>query len=159
MEGIFQDLRYALRQLRKNPVFTAVAVITLALAVGANTAIFSVVQTVLLAPVPYKQVDRLTMIWGRNPGRGDLQFPLSAGDFTDWKEKNQLFEDIAPSYDDEVTLTGTGEPRLVLGYAVGPNYFDILGVAPRTGRVFIEDEAKSGATVALLSDKLWRTTF
>ena len=159
MTGLFQDIRYSLRQLRKTPAFTGVALITLALAVGATTAIFSVVQAVLLAPLPYRDVDRLAMVWGRNPGRGDLQFPLSAGDFTDWKQKNQVFEDIAPSFDDEVTLTGSGEPRLILGYAVAPNYFHILGVAPRLGRVFTADEAKSRATVAVLSDKLWRETF
>jgi len=159
MSGVLQDVRYALRQLRKNPAFTGVAVITLALAVGATTAIFSVVQTVLLAPLPYRDVDRLAMVWGRNPGRGDLQFPISAGDFTDWMEKNQVFEEIAPSFDDEVTLTGSGEPRLVLGYAVGPDYFHILGVEPRLGRGFTQDEAESRATVAVLSDKLWRSTF
>jgi len=159
IRGIFQDVRYSLRQLRKNPVFTGVALITLALAVGATTAIFSVVETVLLAPLPYRDVDRLTMVWGRNPGRGDLQFPLSAGDFTEWKQNNQVFEDLAPSFDNEVTLTGRGEPKLILGYAVAPNYFHVLGVSARLGRVFTADEAKSGALVAVLSDKLWRNTF
>jgi putative ABC transport system permease protein len=159
MTGLPQDFRYALRQLRKNPVFTAVAVTTLALAVGANTAIFSVVHTVLLAPLPYAQVDRLMMIWGRNVSRGEQSFPISAGDFTDWKQKNDVFEDIAASYDDEVTLTDAGEPKLALGYAVSPNYFRILGVAPRLGRLFTDEEAQSGAKVAVLSDGLWRTTF
>lgn len=159
MSGLSQDVRYALRQLRRNPGFTAVAVITLALAVGANTAIFSVVQTVLLAPLPYPQVDRLAMIWGRNPSRGDMEFPISGGDFTDWKQKNQVFEDIAPSFDDQVTLTGAGDPKLVLGYAVSSNYFRILGVAPKIGREFTDNEASSGAQVALLSDKIWRNTF
>jgi predicted permease len=159
MESIFQDFRYAFRQLRKNPVFAAIAVITLALAVGANTAIFSVVQTVLLAPLPYQHIDRLAMIWGRNPSRGDMQAPISPGDFTDWKQKNRVFEDIAPSTDDQVTLTGAGEPKLLLGYDVSPSYFRILGVAPRMGRVFTEDEASSGAQVAVLSDKIWRNIF
>jgi len=159
MDGLAQDLRYALRQLRKDPVFAAVAVVTLALAVGANTAIFSVVQTVLLAPLPYQQVDRLAMIWGRNPSRGDMEAPISPGDFTEWKQKNQVFEDIAPSYDDQVTLSGVGEPKLLLGYDVSPSYFRILGVPPRIGRVFTEDEASSGAHVAVLSDKIWRNTF
>jgi len=159
MTGLLQDVRYALRQLRKSPAFTAVAVITLALAVGANTAIFSVVHAVLLESLPYRQVDRLVMVWGRNPSRGDLQFPISAGAFTDWQQKNDVFEDIAPSFDDEVTLTGSGEPRLVLGYAVAPNYLHILGVETRIGRGFTEQEAKSGATVAVLSDKFWRDTF
>lgn len=108
MNGLSQDVLYALRQLRRNPGFTAIAVITLALAVGANTAIFCVVQTVLLAPLPYPQVDRLAMIWGRNPSRGDMEFPLSGGDFTDWKQKNQVFEDIAPSFDDQVTASSQG---------------------------------------------------
>jgi predicted permease len=159
MNGLLQDIRYALRQLRKNPGFTVVAVITLALAVGANTAIFSVVQTVLLAPLPYPQVDRLAMIWGRNPSRGDMEFPLSGGDYTDWKQKNQAFEDIAPSFDNEVTLTGSGNPKLVLGYDVSANYFRILGVAPSMGRAFTNDEASSSAQVVVLSDNIWRNTF
>ena len=159
MSGLFQDLRYGLRQLRKSPGFTAVAVITLALAVGATTAIFSVVQAVLLAPLPYRQIDRLVMIWGRNPSRGDMEFPISGGDFTDWKQKNDAFEDIAPSYDDNVTLTGAGNPKLVLGYAVSPNYFRILRVAPKIGRAFTDDEASSSAQVVVLSDKIWRNTF
>ncbi len=159
MTGLLQDLRYAVRQLRKSPAFTAVAVITLALAVGANTAIFSVVHAVLLESLPFRQIDRLVMVWGRNPSRGDMDFPISAGNFTDWRQKNDVFEDIAPSFDDGVTLTGSGDPRLVLGYAVAPNYLHILGVEPRIGRGFTEEEAKSGATVAVLSDKLWRDTF
>jgi predicted permease len=159
MTGVLQDFRYARRQLRKNPVFTAVAVTTLALAVGANTAIFSVVHTVLLAPLPYPEVDRLMMIWGRNVSRGEQGFPVSAGDFTDWKQKNDVFEDIAASYDNEVTLTGRGDPKLTLGYAVSPNYFRLLGVPPRLGRRFTDEEARSGANVTVLSDQLWRTTF
>jgi len=158
MSGLTQDLRYGLRQLRKNPGFTAVAVITLALAVGANTAIFSVVHAVLLASLPYRDVDRLAMIWGRNPSKGDMEFPLSAGDFTDWKQKNDAFEDIAASFDYEVTLTGSGEPKLVLGYAFSPNYFSILGVAPRMGRTFTQQEAESKTNVAVVSNKFWRTT-
>jgi predicted permease len=159
MNGLLQDVRYAVRQLRKSPMFTAVAVITLALAVGATTAIFSVVHAVLLAPLPYRQIDRLAMIWGRNPSRGDMEFPVSGGDFADWKQKNQAFEDIAPSFDNEVTLTGAGNPKLVLGYNVSPNYFRILGVAPKMGRAFTDDEASSGAQVVVLSDKIWRNIF
>jgi len=158
MTGLTQDFRYALRQARKNLVFTAVAVITLALAIGANTAIFSLVHTVLLTPLPYPQPDRLTMIWGRNPSRGDKAFPISAGDFTDWKQKNDVFEDVAASFDNEVTLTGSGEPKQVLGYDFTPNYFRILRVSPKIGRTFTDDEARSGANVVVLSDKFWRTT-
>jgi predicted permease len=159
MTGLAQDLRYALRQLRKNPGFTAVTVITLALGIGATTAIFSLAHVVLLAPLPYREPDRLTMIWGSNPSRGDLQFPISAGDFSDWKQKNDVFEDIAGSYDEPVTLTGVGEPKLVLGYAFTANYFRILGTPPRIGRTFTDEEARTSANVVVLSDRAWRTTF
>jgi len=106
MSGLIQDFRYGLRQLRKNALFTTVTVITLALAIGANTAIFSVVHAVLLAHLPYQNVDRLMMVWGRNSSRGDRAFPISAGDFTDWKQSNDVFADVAASFDNEVTLTG-----------------------------------------------------
>lgn len=158
MSDLLQDARFAIRQLRKNKTFTAIAATTLALAVGATTAIFSVVHAVLLAPLPYKQVDRIAQVWGRNPSRGDLQFPISAGDFTDWKQRNDVFEDIAASYDDAVTLTGAGEPKLVLGYVVMPNYFRILGVVPAIGRTFTAEEAESKAPVIVLSDKFWRNS-
>lgn len=159
MTGLIQDLRYALRQLRKNRVFAIVVIATLGLGIGATTAIFSVVNAVLLAPLPYRDVDRLMMVWGRNPSRGDQQFPISAGDFTDWKTKNDVFEDLAPSYDNEVALTGAGEPKMVLGYAISPSYFRILDVAPKMGRTFTDDEAQSKANVTVLSDKMWRATF
>jgi predicted permease len=158
MRDLLQDARFATRQLRKNKTFTVIAVTTLALAVGANTAIFSVVETVLLASLPYKQVDRLAMIWGRNLSRGDKQFSISAGTFADWKQKNDVFEDIAASYDDEATLTGAGEPKMVLGYAFTSNYFRILGVAPEMGRTFSAEEAQSKAEVTVISDKFWRNT-
>ena len=159
MTGLLQDLRYALRQLRKYPGFTAVVVATLGLGIGANTAIFSVVNTVLLAPLPYRDVDRLMMIWGRNPTRGDQQFPVSPGNYVDWRQKNDVFEDVSASYDYEMTLTNAGEPKLVIGYALSPNYFRILGVPPRMGRTFTDEEDASGTHVAVLSDKMWRNTF
>jgi predicted permease len=158
MRSIFQDIRYALRQLRKDVTFTAIAVITLALAISANTAIFSVVHTVLLTPLPYPDADRLMMIWGQNLSRGDHKFPLSAGVFADWKQKNDVFEDLGASFDNAVTLTGAGEPKLVLGYNFTANFFSILGVAPAMGRTFSQEEARSGAKVAVISDKFWRST-
>ena len=158
MRDLLQDVRFASRQLRKNKTFPAIAVTTLALGVGASTAIFSVVNEVLLAPLPYKQVDRLAMIWGRNASRGDLQFPISPGDFTDWKQRNDAFEDIAASYDKEATLTGVGEPKMVLGYAFTPNSFRILNVEPKMGRTFSEQEADTKAQVTVSSDKFWRNT-
>jgi predicted permease len=158
MPSILQDLRYALRQLRKDLTFSAIAVTTLALAVGANTAIFSVVHTVLLTPLPYPHADRLMMIWGQNLPRGDRKLPISAGVFNDWKQKNDVFEDLGASFDNAVTLTGAGEPKLVLGYNFTPNFFHILGVAPAMGRTFSAQEARSGANVAVISNQFWRTT-
>ena len=115
MNGLLQDARYALRQLRKNPGFTLVAAVTLALAIGANTAIFSVVNRVLLESTPFPNADRLMMVWERNLARGPQPFPLSGGVFTSWKQENDVFQDIAASFDNEMTLTGSGEPRLVIG--------------------------------------------
>ena len=159
IHGLTQDFRYSIRQLHKYPTFSVVAIITLALAVGANSAIFSVVRTALVNSLPYRQADRLMMIWGRNPSRGDMQFPISAGDFTEWKHNNDVFEEVAASFDYEMTLTGSGEPRLVLGYAFSPNYFHILGIAPKMGRTFTDEEAEARANVTVLGDKLWRSTF
>ena len=159
MNGLLQDFRYALRQMRQSPVFAAVGVVTLALAIGANTAIYSVVHQVLLQRLPYPHSDRLATIWGSNPSRSERSLPISPGDFWEWKSKNDAFEDIAASFDNEVTLTGRGNPRLVLGYDFTPNYFNVLGVAPKIGRTFTEDEARNGTNVVVLSDKLWRSTF
>lgn len=159
MSGLVRDFRFGMRQLWKHSILTVVAVITLALAIGANTAIFSVVRTVLMPKLPYAHVDQLMMIWGRNLSRGERQFPVSAGDYTDWKQKNDAFEDVAASFDNEVTLTGAGDPKLLLGYNFTANYFNILRVAPSLGRVFSQEEAQSNANVTVLSDKLWRTKF
>jgi predicted permease len=158
MSGLTQDLRYGLRQLRKNMGLTIVAVVMLSLAVGANTAIFSVVRAVLLRSLPYHEPDRLVMIWGRNLSREDKAFPVSEGDFWDWKQKNTVFEGLAGSFDNQVTLTGSGEPKLVLGYNLTPNYFDILQVTPSIGRTFSEDEARAHADVVVLSHEFWQTT-
>src|SRR5215470_2838920 len=157
MKGLLQDVRYALRQLRKNPGFTLVATITLALAIGANTAIFSVVNRVLLESTPFPHADRLMMVWERNLSRDPQPFPISGGVFTSWKQENHVFQDIAASFDNEMTLTGSGEPRLVIGYDITPNYFRILDVAPKMGRSFTDLEGQSNAQVAVLSDKFWTT--
>ncbi|MHB8640711.1 MAG: ADOP family duplicated permease [Candidatus Acidiferrales bacterium] len=160
IETLLQDMRFALRMLRKSPGFTAVAVLTIALGIGANTAIFSVVNTVLLGHLPYKDPDRLAMIWGTNAQRGVRKTPVSPGDFVEWKQKNAAFQDIAASSDDEVTLTGAGAPQLLIGYDFAANYFSILGVSPELGRTFNSEEDRPGAPkVVVLSDKLWHHTF
>ncbi len=160
LETTWQDICFGLKMLKKNPGFTAVAILTLALGIGANTAIFSVVKAVLLAPLPYKDPSRIVAVWTANPARGGQPFPSTAADFAVWKDKSGVFEDLAPSYDDERTLTGQGAPQLLIGYAVSANYLRILGVEPQIGRLYTDQEDRPGGPkVVLLSDHLWRTTF
>src|SRR5271168_4857789 len=160
IETLWQDIRFGLRMIAKNPGFTITAVLTLALGIGANTAIFSVVKAVLLAPLPYKDPSRIVAVWTTNPARGGEPMPSTAGDFGLWKQKGSVFEDLAPSYDDQRTLTGQGAPQFLIGYAVSASYLRILGVEPQIGRLYTDQEDKPGGpNVALLSDHLWRTTF
>jgi predicted permease len=160
LESIWADVRFALHQLRKSPGFATTAILTLALGVGATTAIFSVVKAVLLAPLPYKDAGRIVAVWTANAARGDHGHPSTAADFAIWKQRGGVFEDLAPSYDDEHTLTGQGAPQLLIGYAVAANYLRILGVEPQLGRLYTDQEdSPNGPHVALLSDHLWRTTF
>jgi predicted permease len=161
LESIWADVRFALHQLRKSPGFAMTAILTLALGVGATTAIFSVVKAVLLNSLPYKDPDRLVAVWTANDARDGKPHPSSAADFTAWKQRSgDVFEDLAPSYDAQRTLTGQGAPQLLIGYAVSANYLRILGVEPQLGRLYTDEEDRPGAAhVALLSDHLWRTTF
>jgi putative ABC transport system permease protein len=160
IENLLQDVRYGLRILVKNPRFTAVAVLTLALGSGANTAIFSVVNTVLLRPLPYKDADRLVTVWGRDRARGydtDLVSPL---DFADWRAQNHLFSSMAASTDVQYTLTGVGEPAVIVAYSFSADFFHVLGVAPLLGRTFLpEDEQPGRNNVAVLSYSLWQSRF
>jgi putative ABC transport system permease protein len=136
------------------------AILTLALGVGANTAIFSVVKAVLLSSLPYKDPGRLVAVWTANTAGDNKPHPSTAADFALWKQRSAVFEDLAPSYDDECTLTGQGAPQLLLGYAVSANYLRILGVQPQLGRLYTDHEdSPGGPPVALLSDSLWRMKF
>ena len=160
LESIWADVRFALHQLRKSPGFAITAILTLALGVGATTAIFSVVKAVLLNSLPYKDPDRVVTVWTANDARDGKPHPSTAADFAAWKQRSGVFEDLAPSYDDERTLTGQGAPQLLIGYAVSANYLRILGVEPRLGRLYNDEEDRPGGPqVALLSDSLWRATF
>ncbi len=160
LETLAQDVRYGLRLLGKSPGFACVSVVTLALGIGATTAIFSVVKAVLLKHLPYKDPGSIVAVWTANQASGGQPLPSSPGDFAIWKQKSGVFEDMAPSYDDEKTLTGEGAPQFLIGYGVSANYLRILGVQPQLGRLYTDDEDKpKGPDVALLSDHLWRTTF
>jgi predicted permease len=159
LETLSQDIRFGLRMLRKHSGFTAISVLTLALGIGATTAIFSAVKAVLMAPLPYKDPGRIVAVCTANPASGGQPLPSTPGDFAAWK-RSGVFEDLAPSHDDEWTLTGQGAPQFLIGYAVSANYLRILGVEPQIGRLYTEQEDKTGGPkVALLSDHLWRATF
>jgi predicted permease len=160
LESIWADIKFTLHQLRKLPGFAVTAILTLALGVGANTAIFSVVKAVLLSSLPYKDPGRLVAVWTANTAGDNKPHPSTAADFALWKQRSAVFEDLAPSYDDERTLTGQGAPQLLLGYAVSANYLRILGVQPQLGRLYTDQEdSPGGPPVALLSDSLWRMKF
>jgi len=160
VETLSNDLKFGVRQLLHSPAYALTAILTLALGIGATTAIFSVVKAALLAPLPYKDPGSIVAVWTTNPQQGASPFASSAADFAIWKQRSGVFEDLAPSYDNEQTLTGQGAPQLLIGYAVAANYLRILGVAPQLGRLYTDQEdVPHGPKVALLSDHLWRTTF
>jgi putative ABC transport system permease protein len=160
MNTFLQDLKYGFRILIKNPAFTAVAILTLALGIGANTAIFSVVNAVLLRPLPYPEPERLAVIWETEPsGPGEL-FPDTGPDFLDWQAQNHVFEGVAAVTISGATLTGSGEPLQLRGLEISPNAFRVLGVQPLQGRTFAPDEGPSGRDrVVILSYGLWQGTF
>jgi putative ABC transport system permease protein len=131
---ILQDLRYGFRMLLKNPGVSTVAVLTLALGIGANTALFSVVNGVLLRPLSYKNPDRLVSLWENVPIYG--QWRASPANFFDWKKQNTVFEDVSAYGANSMTLTGQGDPEQILGTRVSPGYFAVVGVEPMLGRSF-----------------------
>ena len=160
MSDLLHDLRYAVRTQLKNPAFTIVAVIALALGIGANTAIFSVVNTVLLRPLPYKDPERLVMVWEDASKHGYPRDTPAAANFVDWRDQNQVFESMAAIADESFNLTGAGDPERLEGRRVSANLFPMLGVEPQIGRVFTaaEDQPGSG-NVVVLSYGLWQRRF
>jgi len=159
MTGILQDFRYSLRQLHKSPGFTTIAVLTLALGIGANTAIFSVVDAVLLRPLPYKDSDRLVMVWEQNPHRGWFQNVVSSANFLDWKKQNHVFADMAAFESVPFNLTGDNKPEEVAGERVTTSLFSVLGVQPLRGRLFVPEEEQHGRAAAIVSYGLWQQRY
>ncbi|HSE98930.1 MAG TPA: ABC transporter permease [Blastocatellia bacterium] len=158
MQTLLADLRYAVRIALKNPGFTLVAVTALALGVGAATAIFSVVNAVLLRPLPYGDPDRIVLVT-ETGASGDERWAAPA-DFIDWAEQNQVFESIGAMRWWSANLTGAGEPERVQGALISVGLFDVFGVRPALGRTFIEDEGREGRdSVVLLSHALWQRRF
>jgi putative ABC transport system permease protein len=156
---LLADLRYALRLLRKTPIFTIAAIGTLALGIGANTTIFSLVQAVLLQPLPYQDPDQIVMVWEDASRAGFPRNTPAPGNYNDWKANNRSFTDMAATRFAGASLTMDGPPELVLGRGVTPNLFDVLGVRPQLGRAFTTDDDRQGVNVAIISHSLWQRRY
>src|SRR5258708_8041967 len=163
MDGLFEDIRFPLRQFRKSPGFAAVAVVTLALGIGANTAIFSVVNGVLLRPLAFKDAVRLVRVWHVPPAKsfpGMPRFSVSAANYLDWERQNQVFEGMAIYTYHGFTFTGTDKPEQVGACAASSGFFSTLGVQPILGRVFSPEEDQPGrSNVVVLSHRMWQERF
>jgi predicted permease len=160
IETFLQDTRYAFRMLRKNPGFTAVAVLTLALGIGANTAIFSVVYAVLLKPLPYTNPEQLFTAFQANAQQGTAETGCSYLNFEEWRAQNHAFSELAGIVAHQLTLTGRVEPTVVNTSVVTPEFFALVDVKPLAGRIFFPQDGKQGAPpVALVSEDLWRGRF
>src|ERR1041385_214520 len=163
MKNLLQDLRYGARTLLKNPGFTAVAVLTLALGSGANTAIFSVVNAVLIRALPYREAHRIVMLWTTNPGLNALGFselPPTYNDVIEWRKQSQSFESIAAFRQGNRNLTGDGNPERIGGAIVTHDFFPLFGIAPTVGRTFTaEDDSPGKNQVAVISYNLWQRRF
>src|SRR5438094_5750545 len=161
METLIKDIHYGIRSLLGRPAFTLISVITLALGIGASTSIFSVVHAVLISSLPYRNADRLVMVW-ENYGRRDLkeQNVINLGNFFDWKEQNHVFEDMATFIDRNAKLTSDGEPEEIPTQIATSNFFSVLGVNPIMGRTFTADDGQPNQPdVVVLSYALWQRRF
>ena len=160
MDVLMRDLRFALRQLRRSPVFAVAAIACLALGIGANTAIFSVINAVLVRPLPYPDPERLVMVWSSNEGRRRERNTVSPADFQDWRAQSDAFERMAALYDTRMNLAGQGEPLEVPVEYATADLFPLLGLTPALGRTFTAaEDAPGGPPVAVLGHGLWQRRF
>jgi putative ABC transport system permease protein len=164
LETFLQDLRFGLRMLRKNPGFSLIAILTLALGIGANTAIFSVVNGVLLRALPYYEPERLVMVWADRPilqaQIGIADIPVAVADFVDWRNQNQVFEQMAAMRPGRMNLTGGGEPESVVGLSASASLFPLLGARLAVGRALLPEEDQPGANrVVVISHGLWQRRY
>jgi putative ABC transport system permease protein len=158
MESLLQDLRFAARVLVKDKTFTAVVVLTLALGVGANTAIFSVVNELLVRPLPFPEAERLVMLWEFHPNAARM--PTSRANFLAWREQSTAFEGMAAFTDRRLNLTGGGDPEEIPVQFTTPELFRVLGIEPLHGRTLTQEDARPGATaIAVLSHGIWQRRF
>ncbi len=160
METLFKDLRYGVRSLLKQPAFTLVAVITLALGIGGNSAMFSVVNAVLLRPLQYPESDRIVVFEGINPPKGITQSNMSIPDFADWQKQNQVFEQLAGFFSGGMLLTSGDETERVRTTGVTPDFFPLFRAGAIKGRTLQADDAQKGRDqVVLLSYAMWQRRF
>src|SRR5215210_996281 len=159
MESLLKDIRYSLRMFGKNRSFTIVAVIALALGIGATTAIFSVVYAVALRPLPFKEPDKLIKIWGKLEKHGIPKNWISEPELYDLRENMQSFDGIAAYSTGGVNLTSAGTPERVNTGRVNAQTFTVLGVQPAIGRAFTEEEDVPNSQLVLVSDRLWKSRF
>ena len=160
--NLVQYFRHSFRLLRRSPVFSAVVVLMLALGIGANTAVFSVVDGVLLRKLPYRDPDRLVMVWEKNPSLGASigeRVPANYTNFAEWVRQSGVFEGIAGMEDANLNRTGAGEPERVSGARISPNFFQVLGATPAIGNAFDSVEQAHDTQVAILSDAYWESRF
>ena len=162
MQRLLQDLRYGARMFVKNPGFTLVAIVTLALGIGANTTIFSVINSLLLKPIPFPDSDRLVLVWESRVSDPKSRSIVSAPNYWDWQRQNDVFAQMAilDSAGKGYDLSGDGEPDRVSGVRISAGFFDVLGVKPRLGRAFLPEEEIIGKhQVVVISDGLWRSRY
>jgi putative ABC transport system permease protein len=160
LETFWQDCRYGARSLRKSRAFTVAALVTLALGIGANTAIFSVVEAVLLRALPYRDADRVVLLWENNRMRGRPHNVVNPENFLDWRDQSASFDEMAAFVDQRYNLTGGGEPEEVAAQATTPNLFQLLGAQPLLGRALMPGDGESGREeVAVIGHGLWQRRF
>ncbi|MCA1628452.1 MAG: ADOP family duplicated permease, partial [Acidobacteria bacterium] len=161
MRTIWQDIRFAARMLLKNTSVTLIAVVTLALGIGANTSLFSVINAVLLKPLPYPEAERIVTLASTDTRRGVERSSVAAPEFAEWQKQNRVFDRIAAYHYASLTMTGAGEPERVVGNRVTADFMKVLGVAPVIGRDLLpeEDQPNGNNRVALISHGLWQRRF
>ncbi|HEU4870175.1 MAG TPA: ABC transporter permease, partial [Pyrinomonadaceae bacterium] len=160
MESLLSDVRYAVRNLLRRPGFTIIAVVTLALGIGANTTIFSAINALLVKPLPFPELDRVVAIWDKLPNRNLLHNEVSVANYLDWQAQAQSFEQLALYRWWSANLTGIDPPERIQGFLVTANFLDTTGMKPIMGRTFLPEENQPGKdAVAVITHSLWQRRF
>src|SRR5687767_8732706 len=159
MNHFFQDLKYGFRNLKNKPGFAFITILILALGIGANTALFSILYSLLWKPLPYQEPDRLTMVWEANLGDGDFYNVVNPGNFYDWKAQNKVFTDMAAFVPSAGTLNADNQPEEIPTQYVTANFFQVLGTRPLLGRTFVASDDNHQEEIVILSHGLWVRRF